>query len=354
MYTFSLQSVVRGYHEYKEIWDAAVDGVDLPCEREPGNPHDIFAVAVRKPSPSGNVTVGHAPRTISTICSLFIRRGGSITCTVTGPRQYSADLPQGGLEVPCTLTFTTSNDKEGEKARKLLESTLTVEIKVTTSIINPENGGSVKTSDDSSCTSEENPPVNLDITSIAVDCSGEQSLSFEPPLKKRKLSVADIENVIMGEELSDIHINLAQNLLKRQFPQLCGLQSTLLQEKSKVDIIEGRMLQIMHCASRHHWIVTTTIGSKENEIIVFDSIFCNVDEETKKLIFHLFQYSSTKKIRVIKSQKQKGAKDCGLFAIAFATALAFGQNPSKLKFDQKLMRSHLVRCFHEDRLVPFV
>ena len=114
------------------------------------------------------------------------------------------------------------------------------------------------------------------------------------------------------------------------------------------------MLQIMHCATWHHWIVTTTIGSKENEIIVFDSIFCNVDEETKKLICHLFQYPSTKKIRVIKSQKQKGAKDCGLFAIAFATALAFGQNPSKLKFDQKLMRSHLVRCFHEDRLVPFV
>ena len=75
------------YHEYKEIWDAAVDRVNLPCEREPGNPHDTFAVAVRKPSPSGNMTVGHAPQTISTIYSLFIQRGGSITCTFMGPRQ---------------------------------------------------------------------------------------------------------------------------------------------------------------------------------------------------------------------------------------------------------------------------
>lgn len=56
-----------------------------------------------------------------------------------------------------------------------------------------------------------------------------------------------------------------------------------------------------------------TIDSKENEVLVFDSIFCNVDEETKKVIFHLFQCSSTKKIRVVKSQKQKGTKDCGLF-----------------------------------------
>ena len=42
MYMFSLDSIVRGYHEYKDIWDAEVDG----AEREPGNSHDTFAVAV--------------------------------------------------------------------------------------------------------------------------------------------------------------------------------------------------------------------------------------------------------------------------------------------------------------------
>ena len=84
----------------------------------------------------------------------------------------------------------------------------------------------------------------------------------------------------MGEELSDVHINLAQNLLKGQFPKLCGLHSTLLQEKSKLNRKEGGVLQIVHCASRHHWIVTTTIGSKGNNILLFDSIFGNADEET--------------------------------------------------------------------------
>ena len=33
--------------------------------------------------------------------------------------------------------------------------------------------------------------------------------SFEPPLKKNKLNASAVEDVIMGEELSDVHINLA-------------------------------------------------------------------------------------------------------------------------------------------------
>ena len=37
---------------------------------------------------------------------VVLRRGGTINATVTSPRQYSRDLPQGGLELPCTYRFT--------------------------------------------------------------------------------------------------------------------------------------------------------------------------------------------------------------------------------------------------------
>jgi len=50
--------------------------------------------------------IGHVPRIISAVCSAFLRRVGVIESEVTGARQYSADLPQGGMEVPCKLTFT--------------------------------------------------------------------------------------------------------------------------------------------------------------------------------------------------------------------------------------------------------
>lgn len=51
---------------------------------------------------------------------LYQQRGGDITCKVTGNRQYSCDLPQGGLELPCKLTFCWPN-KEIAKVKHLLQ-----------------------------------------------------------------------------------------------------------------------------------------------------------------------------------------------------------------------------------------
>ena len=116
-HVFSVQAIVRGYHYYQAIWEAGIDGEVLLCEREVGNVHNMFAVTIKQ----DDTTVGHCPQKISSICSIFIRRGGSTTCQVNGNRRYSQDLPQGGLEVPCILTFCTS-DKTNRKANyKCLE-----------------------------------------------------------------------------------------------------------------------------------------------------------------------------------------------------------------------------------------
>ena len=96
-----VSSCIQGYHVYGEVW-TAVMGEQLLCEREPGNMVDRYAITVKKDL---GVTVGHLPRKISRMCSMFIQRGGEITATVTGRRRYSSDLVQGGLEIPCDLTF---------------------------------------------------------------------------------------------------------------------------------------------------------------------------------------------------------------------------------------------------------
>ena len=114
MYIFSVESVIRGYHEYKDIWDAATDGLELPCEQEPGNLHDPSAVAVVKQSSGTSVIVSHVPRHISMVYSIFIQREGFLS----GLRQYSADLPQGSLEVPCCYIFKTIHDADGRKAKR--------------------------------------------------------------------------------------------------------------------------------------------------------------------------------------------------------------------------------------------
>ena len=107
-------TVIRGHHVYKEIWTPSIGEV-LRCEKEEGNSHDLYAVAMKK----GDSIVGHVPHAISTLCNLFLSRGGIITCTVTGIRKHSDDLPQGGLEVPCQLTFR-GDEPAIDKVKKLL------------------------------------------------------------------------------------------------------------------------------------------------------------------------------------------------------------------------------------------
>ena len=84
-FTFSIEAIVRGYHVYQSVWEA-VNGEVLECSREIGNCSDPYDVAVMKSSEEtgGTATVGHIPHKISSICSIFIRRGGIIDCTVTG------------------------------------------------------------------------------------------------------------------------------------------------------------------------------------------------------------------------------------------------------------------------------
>ena len=98
--SFTYDSCIRGYHEYKSIWDASVGEV-LHCSGEIDNPHDDQAVSVIR----RGVTVGHMPRYVSQGFSLFLQLGGSITTTVVSTKRYSRDLPQGGLEIPCQYTL---------------------------------------------------------------------------------------------------------------------------------------------------------------------------------------------------------------------------------------------------------
>ena len=73
-----MDSCIRGFHIYKEIWNPTEEL--LTCRREPGNVHDPYAVAMM----NGEDVVGHVPRVISALCSMFIAQGGILECRVTG------------------------------------------------------------------------------------------------------------------------------------------------------------------------------------------------------------------------------------------------------------------------------
>ncbi len=113
----SIDSCVRGYHAYKGIWTPEI-GDSLLCRREPRNAVDRYAVAVVK---ADGTIVGHLPKKISLVSSLFIRREGLISCEITGSRRPSRDLIQGGLEIPCRLVFKCKEKKELSKLVALMK-----------------------------------------------------------------------------------------------------------------------------------------------------------------------------------------------------------------------------------------
>ena len=174
------------------------------------------------------------------------------------------------------------------------------------------------------------------------------------PLAKKLRCTIDIERVIMDQKLSDIEINFSQRLLKAQFPEITGLESTLLQGKSHVSKEPNHnKLQIIHCEKRDHWITATTIGCEVGVIKVNDSLYTTRDKPTSIVLANFF-YSKDQlfKNRVIRPQKQNGGSDCGVFAIAFATSIAISHKID-MKFDQARMRAHLVSCIEKRELSLF-
>ena len=49
--------------------------------------------------------------------------------------------------------------------------------------------------------------------------------------------------------------------------------------------------------------------------------------------------------RFMNMKKQQGSHDCGIYAIAYATDLVYGQDPASHQYQQEKMRPHLRSYF---------
>ena len=354
-FSFSVDPSSRGYHEYQSIWLNPSRDDELTCEREVGNAHDTHAVAIKKHISGVLTTVGHIPKKISKVSSIFIRRGGTIQCKVNGHRRYSADLEKGGLEIPCILTYIIDDEKEWTKTKDTVSVKLGLKTAdcLTDLVLNFHVSTESPTVPPAAMKSV--CPLGGSVSTVDVTAHCSTQVDQSPPKKKQK-SFCE-EEIIMGQELSDLEINLAQELLRIQYPKLNGLQSTLFQERKKLFLKNflTNCIQIVHCQARHHWVTASTVNCKLGAVKVFDTVFNHCDKETTEVIHSLFATENCPELSITmgRCQRQKGGKDCGLYSIAIATALAFGLHPSKQKFNQSAMRVHLVRCFTAKQMTPF-
>lgn len=319
--SYEVDACVRGYHIYQDVWRAEI-GQILPCSRETDNTSDPYAVAIK----CERKIVGHVPRLLSSACSLFLLNGGSISCTITGSRRYSRDLVQGGMEVPCKFKFTggKNNINKVKKLIGLVSLPWKTDSQTLEVLNSPENKG---------------------------DCSSKIWLRHE----KFVLNISDKDDIESGMRLSDKHINFSQVLLKEQFPNLHGLDSTLLVANKPATVPDkSNYLQIIHCMN-NHWITISTIGiqADSNTVNVYDSLYAAIDIETASLLQVLF--GDDVQVRIKECPRQNGVDDCGIFAIAVCAALgSTGQLPER--FNQERMRIHLLECLNSQvfSLFPIV
>ena len=339
---------MRGHHIYKEIWTPVI-GEDLMFEREPSNSMDPYAVAVikqlefsgsRPPSSSrssagsSGTVVGHVPRKILAACNIFLRKNGDtgITYMITGNRHHSTNLPQGGLDVPCELHFFGKKEYIA-KIKKLLvpqpdgkPQSAAVEkltfqptepsckkfkvdsnIEIESAINRTLTDSPVKINDHNLEESSNATIIIGDEAADTSDCTPDQA----PWLSLQRITLVKADKIALttGSELTDMHINFAQAILKAQFSRIRGLYSTLLLVRFKAPFsCTGDAIQIMHTRGSHCWIVVSTVGCGGKDVNVFDSLYSSVDKETVKIINLLFgnlrinmagcpQQSGTKRLR---------------------------------------------------------
>lgn len=168
---------------------------------------------------------------------------------------------------------------------------------------------------------------------------------------KHKTEATMIKSVQSGDWLDDTHMDAASSLLSSQFPSLCGLYSTLLRQNLSFPVTRESFIQILN-AGGNHWI--TVQHTQSFSVNVFDSKFSTIPMDVKMQIAALLCCSSSRiTTRVPKTQSQMGSSDCGVFAIAFATDLAFGLNPASHYYEQDKLRPHFIECLKSQQMTPF-
>ena len=161
-----------------------------------------FAIAIVK----SHQTIGHVPVKFSTVCSLFLSHRGTIMCKVTGSRQHSQDLLQGGLE---SLYLDIWGGLEGHHQgwRNFLQIP---------------------------------PKAQVEAKGIPAEkrqFSG-RVIKDKPSWKKthNKYMGFEAESILSGAKLTDLCIHKAQQVLKWQFLHLNCLQPTILQAKKNLGV----------------------------------------------------------------------------------------------------------------------
>lgn len=201
-----------------------------------------------------------------------------------------------------------------------------------------------------------NPPKNVVDLTCQDDNAEKPSRStmWVPSLGLRK----EDEDILQSNHawLNDSIINSAQDLIRKQFPNVKGLANSLRVASKKSPPCPSTAtcgIQIHHSGNMH-WVVSSVSGGN---ITVYDSMKPSISSTLGCQLLHVYSDRTDEhqpvRVKACMCQNQIGESDCGLFAIANALALAKGISLRNLVFFQSQMRSHLHQCLQNQLLTMF-
>ncbi len=95
-------------------------------------------------------------------------------------------------------------------------------------------------------------------------------------------------------------------------------------------------------------------GVSSSLVHVYDSVYdYTVDDAKMQVAAILCTTESKITLKIHKVQFQERSDDCGLFSIAYATDLVYGNDPASCRYKQKDLRSHFLDCLENKMLLPF-
>lgn len=175
---------------------------------------------------------------------------------------------------------------------------------------------------------------------------------IEPPMR----FLDEVHPLTKTNKLSSGYINRAMEILKQQHPEIGGLYCCTMGGSLTFPQANGpQWMQIVHDGS-DHWVLVAKGFSQPNYVLVYDSM-AGSNWRSKHILScmsSLLKTPEKEMTYVIKTcQRQGNGFDCGVFAIAFATSLANGQDPALLLYDPHELRNHLDNCITSGELSPF-
>lgn len=207
-------------------------------------------------------------------------------------------------------------------------------------------------------------PSHTPSQGVPLSSSG-PSLSEEPivinstsPLKKDEnewlkspyLFKSDLEALMSNQCLTCRLIDGSMELLKKVSKEVGGWQSVT---GESFRAVKGKFVQII-LVKGNHWITATNINCPPKTVYVYDSMYAVIDKATQLKICSIWR-PQWKKVMfmLVNAQRQTNSTDCGVFAIAVATELAYGRDPRLCLWDISSMRKHLKEALEASKIEPF-